>query len=746
MRSAIPHHWRITRLQPCATTAAATTNGTDVKRLGATLVAAGNCADGLAAAAESGDAAFSSSTVFAGLSRGSAVRSSALQRRRHDAVHYAVVGAGLAGVATAWQLMRRCPRDRPVVVDLYDAAGIAAGGSGAAAGLLHPYNPRGKLLWRGEEAMAAAMELVDAAEAAMVAAAPQPGAFGPPTLAGPDIASHQPSQLLTLPSPPTAFTNAASSLGSETASYLQELAGLTQSNAAVDQRQLKRFVWTSGLVRPAANAKQAADFAKAVTVAAVVASGDAAGESGGSGSGNAAPAKLRAISTDELQALVPGIVVRVSGKGRVREVVGGAGGGDGFITREEGGEKGRSRSTSTAVGAAVAAGADGGNLGTSSNSSSSNSSSSNSSSGNVRGNNRRSRRAAKAAAVAAAVATHGADDAVVVNVAGLLIPQGMVLDVGTYLRALWRACQVEAEARGDGSLARLRYERVESLERLRWWTGTSEQSEEEERTATGTAGEEVCCVGQYDAVVVAAGAAAATIKELKKAQLPLQLCQGLTLVMQPPLPQPTPSPRGPGPAQKPDKPSLPGQPPAPGPSQSPQLPDFGYPADSPSLLGQPYMAAQGPMQLVVGATKSYGWTPEEALAACGRSEYADKAVGEVSNQSSIDAEKDAAVKLLRVAASDVWAPLVSWRIATIREGVRALPPRTSHGSLPLLGRLVAGRPWWLVAGLGSRGLVYHGWLAQLAVDAVLCDSDEVIPKELTAWRGVAAAAAVFEAP
>ena len=46
------------------------------------------------------------------------------------------------------------------------AAGVGAGASGASAGLLHPYTPRGKLLWRGEECMAAALDLVAAAEAA----------------------------------------------------------------------------------------------------------------------------------------------------------------------------------------------------------------------------------------------------------------------------------------------------------------------------------------------------------------------------------------------------------------------------------------------------------------------------------------------------------------------------------------------------------------------------------------------------
>lgn len=36
-------------------------------------------------------------------------------------------------------------RGRPVQVHLYDVSGLGAGGSGAAAGLLHPFTPKGKV-------------------------------------------------------------------------------------------------------------------------------------------------------------------------------------------------------------------------------------------------------------------------------------------------------------------------------------------------------------------------------------------------------------------------------------------------------------------------------------------------------------------------------------------------------------------------------------------------------------------------
>ena len=52
---------------------------------------------------------------------------------------------------------------------LYDEKGIAGGASGVAAGLLHPYTPRGKIIWRGTEGVAATIRLVNAAEAAEIA-------------------------------------------------------------------------------------------------------------------------------------------------------------------------------------------------------------------------------------------------------------------------------------------------------------------------------------------------------------------------------------------------------------------------------------------------------------------------------------------------------------------------------------------------------------------------------------------------
>ena len=73
----------------------------------------------------------------------------------------AVIGGGIAGVALAHALVRR-----GVAVALFEPHGLAAGGTRAAAGLLHPFSPTGAPTWRAEVAWPAALELVEVAEGA----------------------------------------------------------------------------------------------------------------------------------------------------------------------------------------------------------------------------------------------------------------------------------------------------------------------------------------------------------------------------------------------------------------------------------------------------------------------------------------------------------------------------------------------------------------------------------------------------
>ena len=66
-----------------------------------------------------------------------------------------------------------------------------------------------------------------------------------------------------------------------------------------------------------------------------------------------------------------------------------------------------------------------------------------------------------------------------------------------------------------------------------------------------------------------------------------------------------------------------------------------------------------------------------------------------------------------------------------RAGVRALPPRSSAGAIPLAGRAhAAGSNVWFVCGMGSRGLLYHALVARWLVRAALADDPACIPTEL----------------
>lgn len=79
---------------------------------------------------------------------------------------YAVLGAGFAGLSVAWHLLQLSTKSVHISVDVFDEEGIGAGASGVSGGLLHPYTPKGKLVWSGAEGWHAALELLSVADAA----------------------------------------------------------------------------------------------------------------------------------------------------------------------------------------------------------------------------------------------------------------------------------------------------------------------------------------------------------------------------------------------------------------------------------------------------------------------------------------------------------------------------------------------------------------------------------------------------
>jgi FAD dependent oxidoreductase len=62
-----------------------------------------------------------------------------------------------SGLATAYHLVRG-----GAAVTVFDEKPVGQGGASAvAAGMLHPLTPRGKLIWRGAEGLAAANQLIE---------------------------------------------------------------------------------------------------------------------------------------------------------------------------------------------------------------------------------------------------------------------------------------------------------------------------------------------------------------------------------------------------------------------------------------------------------------------------------------------------------------------------------------------------------------------------------------------------------
>lgn len=77
----------------------------------------------------------------------------------------------------------------------------------------------------------------------------------------------------------------------------------------------------------------------------------------------------------------------------------------------------------------------------------------------------------------------------------------------------------------------------------------------------------------------------------------------------------------------------------------------------------------------------------------------------------------------------------------VRSGVRAVPKHTNEGAPPLVGRIprndsgsMQSCGWWLVTGLGVRGLLYHALMAEYLVHAIRSGDESHIPKPLRRWQ------------
>ncbi|CAN0838545.1 hypothetical protein LINGRAHAP2_LOCUS2212 [Linum grandiflorum] len=192
--------------------------------------------------------------------------------------------------------------------------------------------------------------------------------------------------------------------------------------------------------------------------------------------------------------------------------------------------------------------------------------------------------------------------------------------------------------------------------------------------------------GEYDAVIICLGAKVDMLPELS-GRLPLRTCRGVVAHMQLPV-------------------------------QTSEE----YPEHAPSILSDAWLAIQGRRSLYMGST--WEWQS--------RNSCPDVSADEASK----------ALEELLPKASAFYPGIRGWSFSGAKAGLRAMPPSTPHGSLPLLGCVndIVGQncnsKYWVLGGLGSRGLLYHAWAGKLLARAVLSCNDQLIPPQLVAWKNI----------
>lgn len=141
----------------------------------------------------------------------------------------------------------------------------------------------------------------------------------------------------------------------------------------------------------------------------------------------------------------------------------------------------------------------------------------------------------------------------------------------------------------------------------------------------------------------------------------------------------------------------------------------------PSLLGQCYVVGQPGGRAVLGALHS-----NEPVAA------EDAIAGrhlEVSRGSGL--EEDSRMEemgrgVVGKAAGLFPGLLSSAGLDRVHCGVRALPPKSEEGRLPICGKLGDGE--WYLLGLGARGLLYHQYLGSRLARAVISGDETALPE------------------
>ena len=301
--------------------------------------------------------------------------------------------------------------------------------------------------------------------------------------------------------------------------------------------------------------------------------------------------------------------------------------------------------------------------------------------------------------------------------AALVVEGGLVIDPKAYLRHLWAATVEAAEAAGGRAELDCDSPPVRSLAELDRMEGIEGGQESRRR--------------RFDVVVVAAGAAVGAVAEVGEGAGgaggvgSCELVQGWTATVAPP-----------------SSPS----------SSPPSFPEA-------ALLGKTYAAprrkggcakengGERDSVVAVGATRSaVPVSAEEALAHCAARGLGLGPEGAASVEAAAAGGEEASRELLERFAR-LWPQAGGgeqarrWRVVSAASGVRARPRRSGAGRPPLAGKLESssnadgegesgggggggggGGNWWVIGGLGSRGLLYSAWLGREVARAALADA------------------------
>ena len=282
--------------------------------------------------------------------------------------------------------------------------------------------------------------------------------------------------------------------------------------------------------------------------------------------------------------------------------------------------------------------------------------------------------------------------------AALVVEGGLVVEPRSYLRHLWAATVEAAEAAGGSAVLDCASSPVTSLAELDGIGGNEEEKQP-----------------RFAVVVVAAGAASGSIAEVGGRRGDggvgsCELVQGWTATV------------------------------APSDGSSSSFPRS-------ALLGKTYAAPRSrrsngngegdeneePKKGVVsvGATRSaVPLSAPEALAQC---RARGRGVGPGAASEAEEASRELLGRFAKLwpeaAGSSSEEEGKGWSVVEATSGVRARPRRSGAGRPPLAGKIERendsrGGNWWVIGGLGSRGLLYSAWLAKEVARAALRGNDD----------------------